>query len=341
MTSKPLFTVSSPSNRVNRLAYAVMAIVLVAWSILSYKGATKPPYVDLALISFGIITGGLAVICLIKAIRPTLYSFSNSGIVKSNWKGDKSIPKAEILGCRISNYDKRKGGRIIFKTLTGYLTIHSYAIEKYKRVASYAKRRYPHLASNQMRWYTYRYWWLLYVVLFGISILSFSNGLYMVNRAAVPLELSEVEVELTETPTERIRTSGRRLKRSYPYCRIQVKEYPEFRFEVRDKSYNRLSKSIYDELNAGDKIVLGLRTAVLNSKLLSITDPPFWMRHINWYRIDVYEIRQGEKSYLDYEFIAEVSNNRRKQDGLWLMIIGSVLIAVVLYPGIRSKIVTV
>jgi hypothetical protein len=101
---------------------------------------------------------------------------------------------------------------------------------------------------------------------------------------------------------------------------IYIKEYPKFNFSIYDIPYSATNTvGFIENTEGGNKVYLMFKKEEYQQKLSKEKEVTFWNKYFNYYRIDVYGIRDDKKTYLTLEDYITESKSSNRTIFLWLL----------------------
>ena len=150
------------------------------------------------------------------------------------------------------------------------------------------------------------------VIIASMSILGIIGLLYFFNQSN-NYELKKDDLVSIDLTLERKPSIVEGSKGSKS-LEMNIKEYPDFRFNISGIAFSATDKSKFIEnTEGGSKIVLTIDKEEYLQKLTKTKDITFWQKHFDYKNISIYGIKDNKQTYLTVSSYEE----ERKRDSKW------------------------
>lgn len=307
-------------SQLNIFAIVFIILGIIGFSSLSYfitSNSLNADYPQIAGIILGGVFGLFAVFALIVLLRIDVITITSTHITIKSIFGNKkrSFQRNEINSYIDLKDASVKSNSIKFSSLVLFHSKGKYKIEssaysnysvirkelirgksKNKNYLKVRKKKFDKIGA------TFLLIFGLVVIIFGFKLLFFpkesinSNSLTEVKGSII----NKVEI-----------TKGSKGKRSIS---IILKEYPKFKFDISGTAFKATNKTEYlSNVSIGNTLHLGILTNSYNKKISKHLNLTFWDKSINYHFIQVYELKDKERTYLSIQDY----NKKAKESAIW------------------------
>lgn len=147
----------------------------------------------------------------------------------------------------------------------------------------------------------------LLICVFGLFYSYIKSEDYELNND----ELVNLELTLDEKPSIITRAKGGKL------LRMNIREYPDFRFNISGITYKATQTSnLTENTEGGSRITLTIDKEDYLQKLVQSKEITFWKKYVNFNQISIYGIKDEKQTYLSKSSYEE----KKRSDYKWCFI---------------------
>lgn len=292
-------------------------LLSVFFMAMSFNDISNDSYIDaIGLMTFlGFSVFG--VVCLNYLFNQTKITISKKRITSENRFKKKTYQNIQGYkeGSHSGKYQYVK--KIIFKTKKGFLVIDSSSYPNYYEVLGFVSKNYQRLNDDNFKRYDFQQTLFIRIFFFFVSLLFlgiFTNR-QLENIDHLENDLQSTQITLLANPKIE-RGKGRNKNK---HIRILTKEYPEFEFRIAGDQYDATNQSILRKLRKGEKIEIGVKKYILETKLLQSKEPSFWTKYFHWKKINIYQLNHNNKNYISLIRIKMLRNSEKFWSWIFLI----------------------
>lgn len=236
--------------------------------------------------------------------------------------GRKLIESESFLIGKVSGFGTRKyidrywgGEYLTIKTKENkFIKLDSQVQKNYPLIKDFCQENLANIGDQVFVKHDRRVlFYLMFLILITVPISYFA---YQAEVKIVDYEhLKEIEVTLESSPKLH-QKRNRNSTRSYRFD-LLLQEFPSFNFRISNQGYSIADKKI-SRIPAKKSIKLLIRKDEYESKLMKLTPPNFLMKHFQWDKIEIYDLKYGDDHLLDYDRYKEIKEEKK---GIFLALI--------------------
>ncbi|WP_020535649.1 hypothetical protein [Lewinella cohaerens] len=315
----------------------VIGVLLCGFlGIILSKDLFTKKYVDGIDLVMSLFFFAFALMALNYLINRKVFELSSKRIILKTKLRRKVFPASTIQGFKEETYQEKhqSGRRLVFKMGNKFLTIDSNSYANFYEIVGFARQHFRKLEDQEFKRYEFLKNLPFQIILFtgAIFFLGFFIKTQFDEIDDLEKDLHYTEMTLASTPVVES-SSGKGNKHYIP---IHTVEYPEFEFKINGFRYQACNTNLTDELQAGDKVRLGLKQEDFRSKIGNLAPPSFQTKHFHWDMIWVYQLSHEGREYINLDQAKRLMNKNQKWSWV-LLVMGLFALSVAVVPWGRSR----
>ncbi|MGH1438333.1 MAG: hypothetical protein ACRBG0_28135 [Lewinella sp.] len=326
------------STHSNQYRYLMVIGVLFCGflGIISIEEMFNKRYIDGTELILSLFFFTFALAALNYLVNRKAFELSSKRVILKTRFRKKVFPASEIQGFREETYQEKyqSGRRLVFKMGNRFLTIDSNSYANFYEIAGFTRQHFKKLEDQEFKRYDFLKTLPLrfFMLIVGVLLLGLFLNMQFEEIDNLEEDLQYTETTLASTPAIESSTG----KGNKHYIPIYTVEHPEFEFKINGFRYNACNTNLTNELQAGDKIRLGLKREDFRSKIGNLAPPSFQTKHFHWDMIRVYQLSHEGKEYINLDQAKRLMKNNQKWSWV-LLVMGVFALSVAVISWKRPK----